>query len=77
MTPARHRGVVPALQSRELESRLKLADEASIEGLIGSDALMWLANVYYVSMHLPVMIGFLLIGYLFRPWACSFRARPS
>lgn len=58
--------VAHAGEIRRLESWLRLPDEASIQGLVGSDALMWMANVYYVSMHFPVMIAFLLIGYLFR-----------
>jgi len=58
-----------ALQVHHLERLLHLPSEASVQGLVPSDALLHAANLYYVSVHFPAMIAFLVWGYLFRPRA--------
>jgi len=52
-----------------LEGVVHLPPEASVQALVPSDALLHLANVYYVSVHFPLMVVFLVWGYLFRPRA--------
>ena len=51
---------------RDLQGSLHLPGEASLQALV-PDALLHLANIYYVSVHFPAMVAFLLWGYLFRP----------
>lgn len=58
--------VMHAGEVRQIQSWLRLPDEAAIQASIDSEPVVWLLNVYYVSMHFPVTIAFLLIGYLFR-----------
>jgi hypothetical protein len=57
-----------AVDVHHLERLLHLPSEAAIQGLIPSSVLQ-LANVYYFSVHFPVMVAFLVWGYLFRPRA--------
>jgi hypothetical protein len=52
-----------------LEGLVHLPPEASVQALVPSDTLLHLANVYYVSVHFPAMVAFLVWGYLFRPRA--------
>jgi hypothetical protein len=62
---------VTARQNAELirgwEAWLHLPSEAAIQASVASEGLFRLANVYYVSVHFPVMIAFLLLGYFARP----------
>jgi hypothetical protein len=51
------------------EAWLPLPSEAMIQAHLGSEWLFRLANLYYVSVHFPVMIAFLVFGYLARPRA--------
>ena len=55
-----------AVSVHDLEGLLHLPSEASLQALV-PDTVLHLANVYYVSVHFPAMIVFLLWGYLFRP----------
>ena len=55
-----------AIHVHHLERLLHLPSEATLQGLVPS-GLLHLANVYYVSVHFPVMVAFLVWGYLFRP----------
>ena len=48
------------------EAWLHLPSEAVIQSDLFSENLFRLANVYYVSVHFPIMIAFLLLGYLWR-----------
>jgi len=50
----------------DLEGQLRLPAEAGLQALV-PDAVLHLANVYYVSVHFPAMVAFLVWGYLFRP----------
>jgi hypothetical protein len=50
-----------------LEHVLRLPSEADLQALVPSDAWLHAANVYYVSVHFPAMIAFLVWGYVFRP----------
>src|SRR4051812_48179260 len=56
-----------ALRVHHLERILQLPSEATLQGVVPSDALLHAANIYYVSVHFPAMILFLVWGYLFRP----------
>ena len=56
-----------AVDVHSLEHLLRLPSEATVQGLVPSDRLLHLANVYYVSAHFPSIIAFLVVGYLFRP----------
>jgi hypothetical protein len=58
-----------AVRVHHLERVLHLPSEAAIQGLVPSETLLHLANVYYVSVHFPATIAFLVWGYLFRPRA--------
>ncbi|WP_230081555.1 MULTISPECIES: phosphatase PAP2 family protein [Aeromicrobium] len=49
------------------ERLLLLPDEAAIQGLVASSELLRAANVYYVAVHFPVTVAFLLWGFFFRP----------
>jgi hypothetical protein len=49
------------------EAWLRLPSEALIQTHLTSETLLRAANVYYVSVHFPVMIAFLLLGYFTRP----------
>jgi hypothetical protein len=49
-----------------VEGLLHLPSEASLQALV-PDQVLHLANVYYVSVHFPAMVAFLVWGYLFRP----------
>jgi hypothetical protein len=51
------------------EAWLPLPSEAMIQAHLGSDTLFRLANLYYVSVHFPAMIAFLVFGFLARPRA--------
>ena len=46
---------------------LHLPSEALIQANFGSETLYRFANTYYVSLHFPIMIAFLVLGYLVRP----------
>jgi hypothetical protein len=51
-----------------LERFVHLPPEASIQGALdGMPRLYELANTWYVSMHFPVTIAFLVFGFVFRP----------
>jgi hypothetical protein len=50
-----------------LERFLRLPDEAMIQSLVPTVELLQFANVYYVVVHFPVTVVFLLWGYLMRP----------
>ena len=56
-----------AVDVHHLERLLHLPSEATIQGLVPSETLLHLANVYYFSVHFPAMVAFLVWGYLFRP----------
>jgi hypothetical protein len=56
-----------ALRVHHIEQMLHLPSEAMIQGLVPSEALLHAANIYYVAVHFPSMIAFLVWGYLFRP----------
>ena len=58
-----------AVDVHHLERFLLLPSEASVQGLVPSDTLLHLANLYYVSAHFPSIVAFLVWGYLFRPRA--------
>jgi len=58
-----------AVEVHALEHLLRLPSEATLQGLVPSDRLLHLANVYYVSAHFPSIIAFLVWGYLARPRA--------
>lgn len=51
---------------RGLEQALRLPDEASLQGLVPSVDLLQAANVYYVAVHFPVTVAFLVWGFLRR-----------
>jgi hypothetical protein len=57
-----------AVDVHRLEGLLHLPSEAMVQSWVSPD-LLHLANVYYVSVHFPAMIAFLVWGYLFRPRA--------
>jgi PAP2 superfamily protein len=52
-----------------LERVLHLPSEAAIQGAVHSVRLLEAANVYYVSVHFPVTIAFLVWGFVVRPRA--------
>ncbi len=53
---------------RDLERFLHLPSEAAIQGALhGLPRAYELANTWYVSMHFPVTIAFLVFGFAFRP----------
>ena len=56
-----------AVDVHRLERLLHLPSEAAVQGLVPSDTLLHLANLYYFSVHFPTMVAFLVYGYLFRP----------
>jgi hypothetical protein len=56
-----------AVDVHHLERLLHLPSEATLQGLVPSDALLHVANLYYFSVHFPAMVAFLVWGYLFRP----------
>ena len=56
-----------ALDVHGLERALHLPSEAWVQSLVPSDALLELANVYYVAVHFPAMVAFLVWGYVRRP----------
>jgi len=64
-----------AVRVNHLERVLHLPSEATIQSLVPSETLLHLANVYYVSVHFPATIAFLVWGYLFRPRAQYIWAR--
>jgi len=51
-----------------VELWLPLPSEAWVQGLVG-DGVLRLANVYYVSVHFPATIAFLIWGLVVRPRA--------
>jgi PAP2 superfamily len=55
-----------AVDVHHLERLLHLPSEAWLQSVAGTATVLHLANVYYVSGHFPVMIAFLVWGYLFR-----------
>ncbi|WP_114423658.1 phosphatase PAP2 family protein [Nocardioides houyundeii] len=54
---------------RRLEAVLRLPSEAAIQAAVHSEPLFRVANVYYTSVHFPLMALFLLWGFLLRPRA--------
>jgi hypothetical protein len=64
---------VTAIANAELlrgwEVWLRLPSEAVVQANVASEALFRLANIYYVSIHFPLMIAFLVLGFLIRPVA--------
>lgn len=56
---------------RRVEAMMNLPSEAAIQDAIAASFpdLFTLANQYYVTLHFPVMIAFLLWGFLARPRA--------
>jgi hypothetical protein len=56
-----------AVVVHRLERLLHLPSEASLQGLVPSDGLLHVANLYYFSVHFPTMVAFLVWGYVFRP----------
>jgi len=55
-----------AVWLHDFEGLLRLPSEAGLQALV-PDPVLHLANVYYVSVHFPLMVAFLVWGYLFRP----------
>jgi hypothetical protein len=53
-----------AARIRDVESWLHLPGEAALQGLVASPGLLRAANVYYVSVHFPVMIAFIVWAYV-------------
>jgi len=49
------------------EAALGLPSEAALQAAVHSELLLRIANVYYTGVHFPLMIVFLLWGYLRRP----------
>jgi hypothetical protein len=59
-----------AVVVHRLESSLGLPSEASLQSAVASvPHLFRFANQYYVTLHFPVMIAFLLFGFFARPHA--------
>ncbi len=54
---------------RHVERVLHFPSEAAIQQAVGGARLFEAANVYYVSVHFPLTIAFLLWGFLVRPRA--------
>ena len=54
-----------AVSAHDLERLAHLPSEAAVQGLVPAD-LLHLANVYYVSVHFPAMVAFLVYGFLRR-----------
>lgn len=55
---------------RRLEDALGLPSEAALQSTVSSvPHLFTLANQYYVTLHFPVMIAFLVFGFVARPRA--------
>src|SRR5690606_30384507 len=52
-----------------LERLLHLPSEATIQDLVPTVNLLEFANVYYVAVHFPVTVAFLLWGFFRRPRA--------
>jgi hypothetical protein len=50
------------------EAWLHLPSEAALQAAVASPTLFRIADVYYVSVHLPAMAVFLLWGLFRRPW---------
>jgi PAP2 superfamily protein len=50
-----------------VESVLRLPPEAAIQSAAGSEALFRVANIYYTTVHFPLMFAFLFWGYCRRP----------
>jgi len=55
-----------ALDVHQLERLLHLPSEAWVQSVVGTPTVLHLSNIYYVSVHFPLMIAFLVWGYLFR-----------
>lgn len=51
------------------ERAIHLPSEAWLQSAVHSEWLLRLANTYYVSVHFPALIGFLVVGLLLRPRA--------
>ena len=49
------------------EALLHLPSEAALQAAVGSEAVFRALNVYYVSVHFPLMLVFLVWGFLRRP----------
>lgn len=60
----RHAGLV-----HQAESALRLPSEAALQGLVGSPDALRMANVYYTTVHFPLMALFLVWGLARRPAA--------
>lgn len=58
-----------AARAYDLERALHLPSEAAVQAAVGSAWLFKAANVYYVSVHFPVTIAFLIWMYITRPRA--------
>nr|WP_296607314.1 phosphatase PAP2 family protein [Nocardioides sp.] len=54
---------------RHVEQLLHLPSEAAIQHAVGGARLFEAANVYYVSVHFPLTIAFLVWGFVARPRA--------
>lgn len=52
---------------RRTEAMLGLPSEAALQAALGAEALFRALNVYYVSMHFPAMVLFLVWGFVRRP----------
>jgi len=55
-----------AVSVHHLEGLVHLPSEAGLQALV-PDTVLHLANVYYVSVHFPAMVAFLVWGYVARP----------
>lgn len=54
---------------RDIQAWLHLPSEAAIQAAVSADGVLRAANVYYLSAHFPIMILFLVTGFLWRPRA--------
>ena len=52
---------------RDIQEWLGLPSEATVQAAVSSDAMLEAANVYYVGLHFPAMILFLVVGFVCRP----------
>ncbi|WP_284535084.1 phosphatase PAP2 family protein [Nocardioides sp. T2.26MG-1] len=58
-----------SLLVRQVERAMHLPSEAAIQHAVGGARLFEAANVYYVSVHFPLTIAFLVWGFVARPRA--------
>lgn len=54
---------------RDLQGWLGFPSEAATQAAVASEPLLRAANLYYVGLHFPTMILFLLVGLIWRPTA--------